>query len=362
MEDARPEQPIPRILVPMELSGVVRDGVVVPVPIDSAGRTGPTRRQAAGPEWRRSSKGHYVPAYVDPDTPAQRVVEAAVLLPEHGAVTGWAGLHWARARWFDGLAPDGRTALPVPLALGRNRVVRSRPGVLLSEEWLEPAEVIGLDGLPVTEHARSVCFEIRRARSPEQAVIIADMAAFSDLVSIAEIRRHAERYLSGRPHASRITRTLDLADENAWSPREVAMRISWSSAHPRPLCNVPIFAPDGSHLLTPDLFDPDHGVLGEYDGLVHVEDGRRVRDLEREELVRDLGLELVTMVAADNADRRAFLCRIDAAYRRAAGRRRTGAWTLDQPAWWVDTSTVARRRALSTVQRATWLTRQAARP
>ena len=240
--------------------------------------------------------------------------------------------------------------------------MRSRSGLLLSEEWLDPAEVTRIDGLPVTEHARSVCFEIRRARTLERAVTVVDMAAFSDLSAIEEIRRHADRFLSGRPHVSRITRTLDLADENAWSPREVSMRIAWSRDHPLPLCNVPIFTPDGSHLLTPDLFDPDRGVLGEYDGLIHVEDGRRVRDLEREELVRDLGLELVTMVAADDADRRAFLCRLDAAYRRAAGRRSTGSWTLERPAWWVDTSTVERRRALSAAQRTRWLSRQAARP
>ncbi|HEY0948731.1 hypothetical protein [Nocardioides sp.] len=346
----------------MKLSGLVRDGVVVPVPVDPSGRSGPTRRQAAGEEWRRTSKGRYVPAYVDPALPAQRIVEAAVLLPGHGAVTGWAGLHWAGGRWFDGLGPDGRTALPVPLALGRNRVVRPRPGLALSEEWLDPAEVVRIDGLPATAHARSVCFEVRRARSLAQAVTAVDMAAFSDLASIEEIRRHAQRHLQGRPHVSRIARALDLADENAWSPREVSMRLAWSREHPRPLCNVPIFAPDGSHLLTPDLFDPDHGVIGEYDGLVHVGNGRLVRDLEREELARDLGLELVTMVAADNTDQRAFLSRLAAAYRRADGRRSRGSWTLDQPGWWIDTSTVERRRALSEAQRARWLPRQVARP
>jgi len=362
VENARRLGPLDRILVSMELSGLVRAGVVVPVPVDPAGRSGPTRRQAAGAEWRRTSKGRYVPAYVDPALPAQRIVEAAVLLPGHGAVTGWAGLHWAGGRWFDGLRTDGRSALRVPLALGRNRVVRPQPGIWLSEEWLDPAEVVRIDGLPATVHARSVCFEVRHARSLEQAVTVVDMAAFSDLASIEEIRVHAQRHLFGRPHVSRIARALDLADENAWSPREVSMRLAWSREHPRPRCNVPVFAPDGSHLLTPDLFDPDHGVLGEYDGLVHVSTGRLVRDLEREELARDLGLELVTMVAADNTDQSGFLSRLDAAYRRAARRPSSGSWTFEQPSWWVDTSTVERRRALSESQRARWLMRQVARP
>lgn len=346
----------------MDLSRVTRGGLVAPVPIDPTGVVGPTQRQAQGPEWRRTSKGRYVPAYVDPDLPAQRIVEAAAVLPEDGAITGWAGLHWAGGRWFDGCAPDGRSPLPVPLAVGRNRVVRARSGLIISEEWVDPAEVIDVDGLRVTDHARSVCFEIRRSRTLVRAVTIFDMAAFSDLVSGDQVREHASRYLAGRPHVSRIGKALAFAAENAWSPREVSMRIAWEreGGLPRPLCNVPIFGPDGAHLFTPDLFDPDNGVVGEYDGLVHLEDGRRVRDVNREELVRDLGLELVMMVSADNADREAFLSRLRSAYRRARARRRTSSWTLDQPAWWVDTATVAKRRALTAEQRTTWLKRQVA--
>ncbi|WGL52079.1 hypothetical protein P5P86_19275 [Nocardioides sp. BP30] len=50
--------------------------------------------------------------------------------------------------------------------------------------------------------------------------------------------------------------------------------------------------------------------------------------------------------------------RLVAAYQRAAARRRTGLWTLAQPHWWVDTSTVAQRRALTDRERRVWLKRQ----
>ena len=44
----------------------------------------------------------------------------------------------------------------------------------------------------------------------------------------------------------------------------------------------------------------------------------------------------------------------------AAPRRGTSrSWTMDQPDWWVDTSTVARRRALDADQRTVWLRRLA---
>ena len=39
-------------------------------------------------------------------------------LPAVGAVTGWAACRLHGAAFFDGLAPDGVTPLPVPLAVG----------------------------------------------------------------------------------------------------------------------------------------------------------------------------------------------------------------------------------------------------
>lgn len=64
------------------------------------------------------------------------------------------------------------------------------------------------------------------------------------------------------------------------------------------------------------------------------------------------------MMSTADDDVMAFRQRLRAAYRRAAERRRPRRWTLDQPPWWVDTSTVARRRALTADQRAVWLRRQ----
>lgn len=309
-----------------------------------------------------SSWGRYVPTYVDPDSAWQRTVEAAALLPDGGAVTGWAALNWSGSRWFVGLGPDGKTPLPIPLAIGHDRVIRRRPGMRASEEWLAAGDIETIDGLPLTVAARSVCYEMRRTTSLAAAVTVASMAAFSDHAALDDVAEYAAVHLAGRPWTRKIHRALPHCDENCWSPREAAMLVAWTveGGFPRPLCNPPIFAPDGTHLLTPDFFDPEHGVVGEYDSLIHIEDGRRVRDVNREELARDLGLELVTMVTTDNADREPFLRRLGSAYRRAAGRRRTSSWTLTQPDWWVDTSTVAKRRALSPEHRARWLKRQAA--
>lgn len=326
---------------------ITRPGVVVPVRTDAAGVTGPTTAQSRGRGWRRSSWGFYVPSEVDGDQLEQRIVEAAAVLPAYGGVTGWAALAWAGGRWFDGLAPDGRTPLPVWLAT-TCADVRSQRGISISAEGLDPRDLTELDGLPITTLVRAVCFEMRYAPTLAQAVTVLDMAAYSDLVSIDEAAAYSET-LSGRTGIPRCREAIGLADENSWSPQEPPMRLVWEKgAGRRPLCNVPVFDTNGRHVGTPDLLDPVAGVVGEYDGPLHLLSGQRSKDVRREGAFRRLGLEYVTMLASDRADPGPFIGRLLDAYARAE---RTPAdlrlWSLTLPPWWTDTSTVAKRRALT---------------
>lgn len=338
----------------------IRAGVVLPVRPDPRGLHGPTPDQVRGRRWRRSAPGFYVPSDVDGTALDQRIVEAAVGLPDGSAVTGWAALAWQRTKWFNGMAPDGRTPLPVPVALDDDRMLAQRPGVRLSNDWLFDDDIQWVDGIPITVAERSVTFAARRARTLVHAVQIIDMAAAGDRIDLEGLQAYMVR-LPSRPGIRRLRNAVALADENAWSPQEPPMRMIWTArGHPRPRCNTPIFSPDGDHLLTPDLFDPEAGVAGEYNGAIHDETGPRRRDLNREELCRDLGIEVVTMMSTDRRDTASFSRRLDAAYRRAARRRPSGLWTIEQPDWWVDTSTVARRRELDADQRARWLRWQVA--
>lgn len=332
--------------------------VVRPTRVDPRGLTGPTPGQARGKRWRRVGKGWYVPADVESTTPAQRIVEAVA--GTGGAVTGWAALHWLRATWFDGVAGDGRTPLPVPIALDDRRRNRTRPGVRLSEDWLFDDDVILVDGVPITVPERSVTFEVRRARSMSRAVRIIDMAAFDDLVDLAGLSAYADR-LVARGGVRLLRLALPLANENAWSPPEVDMRLEWEDTGLARtlLCNTPVFDLTGRHLFTPDLLDPVRGVAGEYNGAVHDGVAPQRRDLDREELYRRHGIEAVSMMSTDTGDVSRFRGRLHTACQRAADGKGDRTWTLEQPDWWVDTSTVARRRALSSDQRSRWLRRQA---
>lgn len=327
-----------------------RPHLLLPTRIDPAGLSGPTRAETRGCSWRRSSWGMYVPAHVDMTT-EQRIVEAAALLPPHGAVTGWAALHWLGAtRWFDGLAADG-SLLSIPLAVG-GEDIRSQPGIAVNAERLDPRDVVVADGIRVTTPARSACFEMRYAPNVRQAARVLSMAAYSDLVSVDELADYASRH-SGWTGIPRCRAAVPLAEENCWSPMELEMVLVWriDAELARPLCNHPLFDRSGHHVGTPDLLDVEAGVLGQYDGSLHLEGAQRSVDVRSEERYRDLGLECFTMLSADRASRRRMAERMLAARSRAKWAVESERqWTVDHPAWWTPTHTVALRRSLTPQQ------------
>ena len=188
------------------------------------------------------------------------------------------------------------------------------------------------------------------------------MACYSDLVSLAEVTAYVAQ-LGPVTGIQQARDAIGEADENSWSPRETGMRGAWTrlAGLPRPRCNVPVFTLSGQHVGTPDLIDPRLGLVGLYNGRVHLTLAGAATDIKQEAAYRDLGLETVTMVASDWNDLGGFETRLRAAVRRAGDRSLPPRWTLDPPRWWTSTETVARRRALSEVERDRYLAyRQAA--
>ena len=327
---------------------VRRPRLVAPVRVDSTGRRGPTRGQARGPGWRRTGQGLYVPAHVD-RTPDQRIVEAAAVLHPGEAVTGWAGLRWQGAGWFDGTAGPARLRA-VPVLARRDRA--APPGAVVSQEFLHPDEITTLDDVPLTVSVRSVVYEMRYAATLGDAVIALDMACYADLVSLAEV----SAYVAALGPVTGIQQARDalaLGEENSWSPRESAMRGIWTrrAGLPRPLCNVPVFTLDGRHIGTPDLIDPELGLAGEYNGADHITLAGTAADLKKEAAYRELGLEVVTMLVTDWPELDDFTRRLQEAARRAGARSGPRRWTVEPPSWWAPTHTVEHRRALREPER-----------
>ncbi len=334
-----------------------RPDLVAPVPVDPTGLAGPTPREARGPHWVRTSHGLFVPAGVDVDRPEQRTVQAAEVVPHVGGVTGWAQLRWAGGTWFSGLQPDGRSQRPVDLATPLTDI-RSQPGIRISHEHLDIVELEWLDGLRTTSSARSLLFEVRKARTLWLAVQAIDMAAYSDLVSLAELAEYVDVHV-GWPGIRQARVARDLADENSWSPREVWLRLVWmlEGGYPRPLMNTPVFDLSGRHIGTPDLLDHAAGVAGEYEGAdTHLDPETRYHDLTREDAFRSVGLEYFTAVTRDSRHREGLVRRMRAARGRAGWLRpEERRWTTHPPDWWVPTATVEQRRALTPDQRRRWL-------
>jgi len=293
---------------------VRRPGLVGPVRMDAKGTAGPTRGQARGPDWRRTSHGLYVPAAVEA-TPDQRIVEVAAVLRADEAVTGWAGLRWQGAAWFEGTDAQAGPR-DVPLLARRDRAAPT--GAVVSQEFLHPDEITTVDGVPITISVRSVVHDMRYADTLGEAVIALDMACYSDLVSLAEV----SAYIGALGPVTGIQQARDavaLGEENSWSPKETAMRGVWTrrAGLVRPLCNAPVFTLEGRHVGTPDLIDPELGLVAQYNGSDHITLAGTAADVKKDAAYRELGLETVTMLVTDFADLDDFTRRLLEAARRA---------------------------------------------
>jgi hypothetical protein len=321
------------------------------------GDGGPTRHQAKGPHWRRTSQGFYVPSSVPVDDVDQRIVEASAVVPERCAINGWADLRWRRGRWFDGTSPTGER-LPVDIVTS-TRDIRRQPGILPGGESFSPDWVEWVDGLPLIDARYAIAFVMRYAASVREAAMWLSLAAYDDLVSIEEATDWiipGQNSMTGVPQARE---SLGWAEENCWSPREFGMSWVWQvlAERPRPLCNRPVFdLVTGRHIATPDLIDAETGVAGEYESELHLDRHQRAKDVRREGDLRAHDLEVVTMTSADGTAPSHFIGRLHAAYRAAARRPRSDrTWTITPPPWWVPTHTVELRRALTEDQRRRFL-------
>ena len=327
-----------------------RPGLLTPVRIDPDGRDGPTGKQARGPGWRKTSHGYYLPASVDAEDVDQRIAAAAVVVPDGGAVTGWAALRWLGVDWLDGRR--GPATLPVTVAVVHSNI-RAQGGIAVTSEFVRTDEILVVDGLPVTTALRSATFEARHAADLVRAVMVLDMAAAADLVSRQELADSCAA-LMAPTGVGRLREAIGLMDENVWSPMETEARLLLMRrlGLSRLACNRPVFDLDGRHIGTPDLLDPVVGMVFEYNGAVHLEGAQRAKDVAREAAFRRVGLEYVEMMAADRRDPDAFLIRSREARGRALDRPRgERRWTVTPPPWWTPTLTVAQRRGLSPWQR-----------
>lgn len=304
--------------------------VVHPVPIDPTGKSGPTRGMAQRSRWRRTSPGLFVPAHVDSTEPTQRIVEAAGHLPPGGAVTGWAALHLRGARWFDGTKADG-SLRPVPLSVPHR--LRRRPAGVLIRRHRDPLPVEPCHDVPCLGVERAILDAMLLAGGLRERVRVLAMACYAELTSVSRFGAWVDRWAYRHPHVRAIRTAISLTVEGAESPPEVSLALVWmlDADLPPPLCNATIYDFGGGFLARVDLLDPDLGVVGEYDGKHDRETSQRGKDVDREEVLRDHGLEYFSVVAGQLGQRDRIVQRIRQTGQRAAASSRPRRWTLEPP-------------------------------
>lgn len=299
--------------------------VILPVP--PGGEKGPTPGQARGPRWRRTSRNLYVPADAAFDQPAQRIVEAAGHLPRGGAVTGWASLHLAGARYFEGTDSRG-ASLPVPLCFGRERHRRPRDGARVDRRRLDADEVEVRCGVPCTVVHRAMRDEIRSREALVPAMCVVEMACYAELTSLARFRAYVLERTTGLER-TRLLSVLESCVDGAESPQEVWLRTVWvgPAGLPPPRVNCNVYDQHGRFLARPDLLDETDGFVGEYDGPHHRETETRRNDLGREDRLRRNGLEYFSVVGGEK-DETDVVARIHDTRARARASTLPSTWTL----------------------------------
>jgi hypothetical protein len=300
--------------------------------LDAAGIT---RHMTRGPKWRRASRGFFVPASVVP-TATQRILEALPLVPAGGALAGWAAAYVHGADWLDGREPWSLQQLPLTINLGRDLGRADTADLRYVRERLPAADRHLAHDLSVTSPERTAFDGARWACDVVEAVVFLDQVArAADL----DLSRIAARCVSPSSWAGvgQARRALALADPASASPWETRLRMFYvgPAALPRPLVNRPIFALDGRLLGVADLFDPEAGLVTEFDGQEHRRRRQHRADNLREEELEAANLVVCRVDSIDLRFRTALAERLRA--RHAQGLRRDPSrdrWTLEQPAWW----------------------------
>lgn len=305
------------------------EGLRRPLRVDPTGRAGPTRAAARSSRWRRVAHGWYVEEDGRPDVVEQRILEQAVRVPATGAVTAWAALRWVGAGFFDGTKDGGRTVLPVPVVMGRHGNLRPNDNLAISWEQFAPWERRVVAGLPCAAPARALFDEVRRRNAVRPGVVAVDMACAAGLITAGEFGE----YVATRPAwtgVPLVRKVLPLVDPRSMSPQESLLRLVWviDAGLPTPLCNQDLLSPEGAFLGRPDLFCPEVGLVGEYDGADHLREDRRSHDRAREERFRDHGLEYVSVVRGELNRPGQVARRLRAAYYRALDTPRIQRWQL----------------------------------
>ena len=282
-----------------------------------------TPDRARGPRWTRTSSGFYVPSDVDRSLAQQRIVEVAARLPAGAAITGWASCLLHGAAWCDGLARDGRTPLPVPVAVGPRGGTRHGDDVAVSFERLPEWEVWRRYRVRVTRPERAVFDEMRR-HDEREALVVLESALAGRITSIPRFEAFARAHRSARRYAV-VEWALPRARGGVRSPAEVRVRTvaEEDAGWPRLQVNRVVLTLAGARLGEVDLVDEADVAAIEVDGADHRDGTQQAWDITKEEGLRQAGFEVTRVTGRQALDPVTLAPRLHAVRQRARARSRS---------------------------------------
>ena len=297
-----------------------------------------TPDQARGRRFVRTARGLYVPSDTDRLLAQQRVVEVAARMPASAAITGWAACLLHGAAWFDGLAPDGRTRLPVGVAVGPRGGVRRGADVAISFEQLPEWEVWHRYGVRVARPERAVFDEMRR-HDEREALVVLESALAGRITSLERFSAYARRHRSARRYAV-VAWALPRARGGVRSPAEVRVRTvaEEDAGWPRLMVNPVVLTGEGRRIGEVDLVDTAAAAAIEVDGADHRDGEQQAWDITKEEALRRTGLEVTRATGRQALDRATLAPRLVDVRARALAAARDQSWRLaphsfDLEAW-----------------------------
>ncbi len=305
-----------------------------------------TRSVLAGPRWRRTSRGFYVPAddegRTDPEatpTPTQRILDVTLLVPKAGAIGGWAAAFVCGVDHLDGRDPYLMAPLPILVYQGKDTGRQTIAGVTFSREQLPPSDVEQLHGTTWTTRLRTAFDGGRLAPCLAEGVAFVDACAHHRLVDLEELGAYTADHPRWRG-VEQARLAVSLADPAARNPWESRLRMCYmlEADLPRPEVNRPLFDRDGNLLGMPDLLDEEAALAVEFDGEGHRRRRQHRGDNVREEGFESAGLTVVRADSLDLRDHRPELIRRLHSGRHRGLRRDRGydSWTTVEPQWWLD--------------------------
>jgi hypothetical protein len=250
---------------------------------------GVTDDHLRGASYRMIARGVWVNAAVE-DSRELRFAAMRLLLPDRGVNCGWtaAWLHGADVRRIDDL--------DVHVGFAEGKRVRSRPGLQVCQETLDPQDIIEIDGVRLTTPLRTV-FDCLRWLKGADRLVVADALTHAELVDLADLRA----YFAGKRRLRNLRRgeaLLDQVEPETESPMETRLRVLLVDAGlPRPTPQWTVRDRVGAFCGRLDLAYPEIRLGVEYDGADHWK--QRREDDRRRDRIRSVDWEILVFSSDD---------------------------------------------------------------